>query len=187
MRLGAAAIAFALAAPLVPPAATYEVPGGAVPAAFARADVLRVARPPSRVRDLSLPEPVAASETTREPPVSSLAPTVETPDIPGPMAAGPAAELLAVSGAVLASWYGPGFFGGRTACGQTYTPDLAGVAHPTLPCGTIVTLTHGGRAVTVPVIDRGPFVMGRSLDLSSATRAALACADLCTLSLRIGQ
>ena len=187
MRLGAAALAFALAAPIAPPAAISEVPAGAVAAALERPDVPRVARPPSPVRDLSLPETVAASETTREPPVSALAQTVETPDIPGPMAAQPAAEALAVGGAVVASWYGPGFFGGRTACGQTYTPDLAGVAHPTLPCGTIVTLTHGGRAVTVPVIDRGPFVMGRSLDLSSATRAALACTDLCTLSLRIGQ
>jgi rare lipoprotein A len=87
---------------------------------------------------------------------------------------------------VLASWYGPGFYGNRTACGQTYTPQISGVAHRTLPCGTILTLEYGGRSVTVAVIDRGPYIAGRTLDLSNATRLALGCTDLCTLSMRIG-
>jgi len=80
---------------------------------------------------------------------------------------------------VVASWYGPGFYGNRTACGQVYTPEILGVAHRTLPCGTVLRLEFGGCSVAVPVIDRGPFIAGRTLDLSNATRAALGCTDLC--------
>ena len=84
------------------------------------------------------------------------------------------------SGSVLASWYGPGFYGNRTACGLTLTPEILGVAHLTLPCGSPVTLTSpAGRTVTVPVIDRGPYAAGRTLDLTAATKLALACTDLC--------
>lgn len=66
------------------------------------------------------------------------------------------------------SWYGPGFFGSGTACGQVYTSRLMGVAHRTLPCGTLVTFRNpaNGRTVTVPVIDRGPYVSGRQWDMS---------------------
>ena len=68
------------------------------------------------------------------------------------------------------SWYGPGFFGSGTACGQTYTREIMGVAHRTLPCGTRVTFRNpaNGRQVTVPVIDRGPYVAGRTWDMSRA-------------------
>ena len=86
---------------------------------------------------------------------------------------------------VLASWYGPGFYGNRTACGEVFTPELLGVAHLTLPCGTTLTLSHGSRSVTVAVIDRGPYVVGRALDLSNATRITLGCTDLCTVRMRL--
>jgi hypothetical protein len=88
---------------------------------------------------------------------------------------------------VLASWYGPGFYGNRTACGQRYTPEILGVAHLTLPCGTLLTLTYGSRSVSVAVIDRGPYIAGRTLDLSNATKLALSCTDLCTLRMQIAQ
>lgn len=72
------------------------------------------------------------------------------------------------------SWYGPGFYGQRTACGQTLTEELQGVAHKTLPCGTLVTFRNAaGVIVTVPVIDRGPYVAGRQWDLTGATCLAL--------------
>jgi hypothetical protein len=64
------------------------------------------------------------------------------------------------------SWYGPGFYGKRTACGVTYTRTVLGVAHRTLPCGTLVTFQANGVTVTVPVIDRGPYVTGRPWDMS---------------------
>ena len=99
----------------------------------------------------------------------------------------PVRPTAAVSsgGVVLASWYGPGFYGNRTACGQVYTPEILGVAHLTLPCGTLLTLTHGGSAVTVRVIDRGPYIAGRTIDLSNATKLALGCSDLCTLRMQV--
>lgn len=69
------------------------------------------------------------------------------------------------------SFYGPGFYGRRTACGHAYTTAILGVAHRTLPCGTRVTFQNpaNGRTITVPVIDRGPYVVGRQWDLSGAT------------------
>jgi rare lipoprotein A (peptidoglycan hydrolase) len=68
------------------------------------------------------------------------------------------------------SWYGRAFYGNGTACGQKYGPALMGVAHRTLPCGTLVTFRNpkNGRQVTVPVIDRGPYVAGRTWDMSRA-------------------
>jgi rare lipoprotein A (peptidoglycan hydrolase) len=75
-------------------------------------------------------------------------------------------------GAQLATWYGPGFFGHGTACGQTLKPSTWGIAHRTLPCGTLVTLTHHGRRVTVRVIDRGPY-SGATVDLTARTKQFL--------------
>ena len=89
--------------------------------------------------------------------------------------AGDVARLRAVSvySPGGASWYGPGFYGGRTACGQTLTGSIKGVAHRSLPCGTRVRLYYHGRSVTARVIDRGPYHGGRSWDLTPATKQAL--------------
>ena len=73
----------------------------------------------------------------------------------------------------LASWYGPGLYGGSLACGGRLSPGTLGVAHKSLPCGTKVTLHHRGRTVRVRVIDRGPYVGAREFDLTSATRQRL--------------
>ena len=72
-----------------------------------------------------------------------------------------------------ASWYGPGFIGGRTACGGRLTASVLGVAHKTLPCGTRVTFHLHGRNVTARVIDRGPFAAGRDWDLTPALKRKL--------------
>jgi hypothetical protein len=72
-----------------------------------------------------------------------------------------------------ASWYGPGFYGHRTACGGTLTASVVGVANKTLPCGTRVTFHLHGRTVTARVIDRGPYVGGREWDLTPALRRRL--------------
>ena len=127
------------------------------------------------------PAPNVTAAPTPEPtlaptPTPTHAPVVATlPPLPDPP----------TGGIVLASWYGPGFYGNRTACGQVYTPEIVGVAHRTLRCGTMLVLEYRGRKLTVPVIDRGPYVAGRTLDLSNATRPAIGCPDLCTLSMRI--
>jgi rare lipoprotein A (peptidoglycan hydrolase) len=82
----------------------------------------------------------------------------------------------------VATWYGPGFFGNQTACGQVLSPDLQGVAHRSLPCGTQVAFTYNGRSIVVPVIDRGPYgVAGADWDLTQATAAALGITATATL------
>ena len=75
-------------------------------------------------------------------------------------------------GTQLATWYGPGLYGNRTACGSTLKPRTWGIAHRTLPCGTLVTLNHHGRKVSVRVIDRGPF-SGATVDLTERTKRFL--------------
>lgn len=63
------------------------------------------------------------------------------------------------------SWYGPGLFGNRLGCGGTLTTHTFGVAHKTLPCGTTIRICMR-RCSYARVIDRGPFVYGRDLDLT---------------------
>ena len=74
------------------------------------------------------------------------------------------------------SWYGPGFYGKRTACGYAMTQGLIGVAHRSLPCGTRVTFRNpaNGRTITTRVVDRGPYVSGRQWDLTGGLCLALA-------------
>ncbi len=130
-----------------------------------------------------LDEPQACTAPTAAP-VAVLAFT-SAPAVRAPASAPAAVPAAGTAGTVIASWYGPGFYGNRTACGQLYTPVIIGVAHKTLPCGTMLELEFRGRVVIVPVIDRGPFIAGRTLDLSNATRAALACTDLCPVRMQV--
>jgi rare lipoprotein A len=73
----------------------------------------------------------------------------------------------------VASWYGPTLYGHGTACGEKLTKQILGVANKTLPCGENVALYYDGRTLTVPVIDRGPYIKGRRYDLTYATAKAL--------------
>jgi rare lipoprotein A (peptidoglycan hydrolase) len=73
----------------------------------------------------------------------------------------------------LASWYGPGLYGNRTACGLILRASTHGVAHRSLACGTLITFSYRGLSITVPVIDRGPFIGSRVWDLTEATARAL--------------
>jgi peptidoglycan lytic transglycosylase len=72
-----------------------------------------------------------------------------------------------------ATWYGPGFYGNRTACGQVLRPQTIGVAHRSLPCGTAVRFSYRGRYIVTTVIDRGPYANGYVWDLTNGARAAL--------------
>jgi rare lipoprotein A (peptidoglycan hydrolase) len=65
-------------------------------------------------------------------------------------------------------------YGLGLACGGVLGRNQLGVAHKTAPCGTLITFTYAGRSLTVPVIDRGPYIVGREWDLTGATAAALA-------------
>jgi rare lipoprotein A (peptidoglycan hydrolase) len=64
-------------------------------------------------------------------------------------------------------------YGLGLACGGVLGRDQLGVAHKTAPCGTLITFAYGGRVLTVPVIDRGPYIAGREWDLTGASAAAL--------------
>jgi len=75
----------------------------------------------------------------------------------------------------IASWYGPGFHGRRTASGEIYDMFALTAAHKTLPFGTIVKVVDldTGRSVVVRINDRGPFIKGRIIDLSYAAAQEL--------------
>jgi len=91
----------------------------------------------------------------------------------------PAAEQARTADyrAVTATWYGPGLFGNRTACGKVLTHRTLGVAHKRLRCGTKVALRYRGRTLVVPVIDRGPYARGVDFDLTQATARKLGMAQ----------
>ena len=86
-------------------------------------------------------------------------------------------QLVALMRSRLATWYGPGLYGNRTACGKRLRRGTMGVAHKSLPCGTRVTFYRSGRFVTVPVIDRGPFRAGVAWDLTAAAARKLGMAS----------
>ena len=95
----------------------------------------------------------------------------------------PAAEVLAAQAVTVplatasvyrsatATWYDQS--GNTGACGVKLRRNTLGVAHKTLPCGSLVDVTYGGRTISVPVIDRGPYAHGVSYDLTLATARAL--------------
>ena len=74
-----------------------------------------------------------------------------------------------------ASWYGPGFFGNRTANGEVFRPGTLTAAHRTLPFGTRVRVTNlwNGRSAIVRINDRGPFHGHRVIDLAHGAASNL--------------
>jgi rare lipoprotein A len=72
----------------------------------------------------------------------------------------------------MASYYG-NESGRKTASGQRFNQSAMTCAHRSLPFGTRLRVTHGGRSVVVTVNDRGPFVRGRVLDLSTGAARAI--------------
>jgi rare lipoprotein A (peptidoglycan hydrolase) len=77
-------------------------------------------------------------------------------------------------------------YGLPIACGGVLHVPQLGVANKTLPCGTMVTFVYGGRAIRVPVLDRGPYIAGRVWDLTGATAQALHFPGLGPIKWRIG-
>ena len=74
-----------------------------------------------------------------------------------------------------ASWYGPGFYGNRTANGEVFRPGTYTAAHRSLPFGTRVKVTNlnNGRSAVVRINDRGPFTGGRIIDLAQGAASDL--------------
>ena len=80
---------------------------------------------------------------------------------------------LTVYASAIATQFGPGFYNQRTACGVVLTPRTVGVAHTTLPCGTLVEFYYRGRTIRAPVIDRGPYANNATWDLTTGAAVAL--------------
>ena len=109
----------------------------------------------------AMPHP-AAQRSTPHPAAQRSAPASTS----SPVSAG------AWNVAPIVTWYGPGFYNHRTACGQRYTRTIIGFASRTLPCGTLVQFRWHGMTAIAPVIDRGPYASAAYVfDWS----AALAC------------
>jgi rare lipoprotein A len=94
---------------------------------------------------------------------------------------------LSTAHAEIASCYGRENGQTRTATGANYDPRGLTAAHRTLPFGTriVVTNRRNGRSVTVAINDRGPFVRGRSIDLSLGACAAIGSGGLAEVSLEV--
>jgi rare lipoprotein A (peptidoglycan hydrolase) len=106
------------------------------------------------------------------PVAGALAGTGGTPGGGGSTTPGQARPHIHTTG--IATWFGPGFYGQKTACGQTLTPEVVGVANRTLPCGTLVKVSYKGHSLTVPVLDRGPYSrVGADWDLTAGAATAL--------------
>jgi len=115
-------------------------------------------------------------------PLSANASTGGTAGVPG---TAPAAPRVGVRGTAIATWFGPGFYGQTTACGQTLTPVLVGVANRTLPCGTLVSVSYRRHRLTLPVIDRGPYANGADWDLTAEAARALGIEDTVRIRARV--
>ena len=85
----------------------------------------------------------------------------------------------------LASWYGPGFQGRKTASGERFNTNGLTAAHRSFPlgCHVLVTNRANGRSVVVRINDRGPFGTGKVIDLSHASARAIGMSGSAPVSL----
>lgn len=85
----------------------------------------------------------------------------------------------------IASWYGPGFHGHKTASGERFNQYAMTAAHRTLPLGSFVRVTNlrNHESIIVKINDRGPFSHGRIIDLSKGAAKALGIGGTSTVSI----
>jgi hypothetical protein len=95
-------------------------------------------------------------------------PPIAVAPVPPALPAAPVVRKPSDSGVVTASWYGSELAGHRTSNGERFDPNRMTAASKTLPLGSIVRVTNpnNGKSVDVRITDRGPYVGGRSIDLS---------------------
>ncbi len=149
------------------------------PNLFKRVEVAALVR--GTVMMIQPPDPGARSDGNLDQGSTLFEPAMRTEPLPAPVRP---AQPAPVAGSVSlnpwrwdgnVSWYGPEFYGKRTACGYAMTQQLLGVAHRSLPCGTLITFRNpaNGRTLTLPVVDRGPYVSSRQWDLTGGACLAL--------------
>jgi rare lipoprotein A len=90
----------------------------------------------------------------------------------------------------VASWYDcvkPGECSSHkiTASGEKFNPNALTAAHRTLPFGTKVRVTYKGKSVIVRINDRGPFIKGRTIDLSRAAARKIGCPGVCKVNIQV--
>jgi rare lipoprotein A len=86
---------------------------------------------------------------------------------------------------VQASFYCCEFHGRKTASGERFNQWAMTAAHKFLKFGTKVRVTHKGKTVTVTINDRGPYVRGRTLDLSKGAARAIGCSGVCSVIMQV--
>jgi rare lipoprotein A len=118
-------------------------------------------------------------------PAAMAATTAPTGGAAGPASAPGVPAQPTTHKPTLASWFGPGFYGNKTACGQTMSQTIVGVANRTLPCGTLVKFAYEGHTLTVPVVDRGPYAKGVEWDLTAGAAQALGLQETVKVSTRV--
>lgn len=129
----------------------------------------------ARNRAVAVPVPPPPSAPASPQPFPAAAPSAPAaaaqPIVPSPALA----PVPAYAEEGIASWYGPTFDGKRASDGEIYDMRLMVAAHRTLPFGSIVRVTNldNGLQTQVRIIDRGPFVNGRIIDLSLAAARSL--------------
>ena len=114
-------------------------------------------------------------EASSELDAASEAETAITTPVVQPLPPLPAPPSVVSVSTGEASWYGPGFYGNRTANGEVFRPGTLTAAHRTLPFGTKVRVTNlwNGRSAVVRINDRGPFHGRRVIDLAHGAASQL--------------
>ncbi len=106
-----------------------------------------------------------------------------------PVSPAPPAVLRRTRSSIVgvASWYGPGFDGRRTATGEVYSQEELTAASTVISLGSLVMVTNlqNGRAVEVRINDHGPYVKDRTIDLSHGAAAMLGIVEPGTAPVRI--
>jgi rare lipoprotein A len=150
--------------------------------------VLATAADPATTTELAVRPELAIREADQ---LSIPEQPVEQP-VPAPIApVPPPAPRVLHTSTGKASWYGPGFYGNRTANGEVFRPGTMTAAHRTLPFGTRVRVTNlnNGRTAVVRINDRGPFHGSRVIDLAhgAATQLGVVSSGLARVKLEVLQ
>lgn len=127
------------------------------------------------------PKPVAPAPAPAPAPKPAPKPASEPKPAPAPAAAAPVVEAAPVSAPAAAgdwlsgrvSWYGPGFYGNKTASGMVLEQNSMIVAHRSLAFGTTIEFSYNGRTCVATVQDRGPRSANLEFDLGPGVRNAL--------------
>ena len=136
---------------------------------------LEVAEPSTEAPvDPATTDPVTTDPVTADPVTAIAEPEPVVVPIP-PQPPKPVVPLVISTHSGEASWYGPGFYGNRTANGEVFRPGTMTAAHRTLPFGTRVRVTNlwNGRKAVVRINDRGPFAGDRVIDLAHGAASEL--------------